>query len=230
MLQFHRKTVRSTKIILMRTICWVELKWYENWQPMYVMSAQLPALMNKMRYGTMTVSWYHQIHKIFLSDNAPKYPDHDFPIPYKTIPDDVMILSDNKDDNLFIDDKLIENSLKSKIGLTCHEVLFSAVVQEILNATGSSYDVKFVLYIHSNFWVAQNRRFTINPVYLEVAPWLPKFGILGSLESLKNAFFRTWFSPKLILESWILHYLCESFPEYPLDITIGTLITVYLVL
>ena len=78
--------------------------------------------------------------------------------------------------------------------------------------------------------VAQKWRFIINPVYLEVVPWLPKFGILGSLEeSLKNAFFRTLFSPKLILESWIPHCLCESFPEYPLEITIETLIIVYLI-
>ena len=77
-------------------------------------------------------------------------------------------------------------------------------------------------FIRSNLRVAQNGRFVINPVYLEVVPWSPQFGILGSLESLEKAFFRTLLSPKLILESWIPHYLCESSPEYPLGITIGT--------
>ena len=65
---------------------------------------------------------------------------------------------------------------------------------------------------------------------MKVAPWLPKFGLLGSLESLKDAFFRTLFSPKLILESWIWHCLWESYPKYPLDITMGTLIIVYFIL
>ena len=69
--------------------------------------------MNKIRHGTMVVSRYRQICKIFLSDDAPKYPDHDFPLPYKTIPDGVMTPSDNKDEDLFIDNNLIENLLKS---------------------------------------------------------------------------------------------------------------------
>ena len=69
--------------------------------------------MNKIRYSTMVVSRYHQIRKIFLSDDAPKYPDHYFRLPYKTIPDGVMTPSNNKDDDLFIDNNLIENLLKS---------------------------------------------------------------------------------------------------------------------
>ena len=69
--------------------------------------------MNKIRYGTMAVSRNHQIRKIFLSDDAPKYPGYDFPLPYKTLSDGVMILSNNKDDGLFIDNNLIKNSLKS---------------------------------------------------------------------------------------------------------------------
>ena len=181
--------------------------------------------MNKIRYGTTGVSRYHQICKIFLSDDAskyPKYPGHDFPLPYKTIPDGAMVLFDNKDDDLFVDDNLIENSLKSNknqsteleikakeipkqkdslskslfraayklttdappnifaqitneltlkgfgtlltkeklkeevvifvttenrpyIQEVIAEVLFSAVVQEILNAVRSSYVIKFVL-------------------------------------------------------------------------------------
>ena len=70
-------------------------------------------LVNKIRYGTMAVSRYHQIRKIFLSDDAPKYPDNNFPLPYKTVPDGVMFLSDNKDDDSFIEGNLIENSLES---------------------------------------------------------------------------------------------------------------------
>ena len=69
--------------------------------------------MDKIWYDTLAVSQYHQIHKIFLSDDALNYPDYGFPLPYKTIPDGVMILSDNKDDDLFIDDNLITNLLKN---------------------------------------------------------------------------------------------------------------------
>ena len=69
--------------------------------------------MNKIRYDAMAVSRYHQIRKIFLSDDAPKYPDYDFPLPYKTLSDGVMILSNNKDEGLFIDNNLIKNLLKS---------------------------------------------------------------------------------------------------------------------
>ena len=68
---------------------------------------------DKIRSDTMTVSRHHQLRKVSLIDDAPNYPEHNFLLPYKTIPDGVMILSDNKDDDLFIDDDLIENSLKS---------------------------------------------------------------------------------------------------------------------
>ena len=47
--------------------------------------------MNKIRYGTMAVSRYHQIRMIFLTDDALRHPDHDLPLPYKTIPDDVSV-------------------------------------------------------------------------------------------------------------------------------------------
>ena len=64
--------------------------------------------MNKIRYGTLAVSRYHQIRKIFMNSNKPKYLDHDFPLPYKTIPDGIMILSNNKDDdNLFLHDDVV---------------------------------------------------------------------------------------------------------------------------
>ena len=33
--------------------------------------------MNKIRYGTLAVSRYHQIRRIFMSDDKPKYLDHD---------------------------------------------------------------------------------------------------------------------------------------------------------
>ena len=66
--------------------------------------------MNKIRYGTLAVSRYHQIRRIFLSNDTPKYLDHDFPLPYKTIPDGIMILSDNNENDLFIDDDLVNCS------------------------------------------------------------------------------------------------------------------------
>ena len=37
--------------------------------------------MNMIKYGTMALNRYHQICKIFLSDDALKYPQHDFPSP-----------------------------------------------------------------------------------------------------------------------------------------------------
>ena len=64
--------------------------------------------MNKIRYGTLAVSRYHQIRKIFMNSDKPKYLDHGFPLPYKTIPDGIMILSNNKDDdNLFLHDDVV---------------------------------------------------------------------------------------------------------------------------
>ena len=50
--------------------------------------------MNKLRYATLCVSRYHQIRKIYMTDDAPRYKDHDFPLKYKTIPDGIMILGD----------------------------------------------------------------------------------------------------------------------------------------
>ena len=37
--------------------------------------------MNKVRIGVLAVSRYHQIRKIFMTDQSPDYPDHDFPHP-----------------------------------------------------------------------------------------------------------------------------------------------------
>ena len=43
-----------------------------------------------------------------MNSDKPKYFDHDFPLPYKTIPDGIMILSNNKDDdNLFLHDDVV---------------------------------------------------------------------------------------------------------------------------
>ena len=42
--------------------------------------------------GTLAVSRYHQIRKIFLQSDRPNYPDHDFPLPYKLVPDGILIL------------------------------------------------------------------------------------------------------------------------------------------
>ena len=39
--------------------------------------------------------------------------DHDFPLPYKTIPDGITILSNNKDDDLFLhDDDVIDETVR----------------------------------------------------------------------------------------------------------------------
>ena len=54
---------------------------------------------NKKRNDAMPVSRYHQLRKIFLSHDAPKYPEHNVLLPYKTIPDGLMILSNNKGDD-----------------------------------------------------------------------------------------------------------------------------------
>ena len=62
--------------------------------------------MNKIRYGTLAVSRYHQIRKIFMNSDKPKYLGYDFSLPYKTIPDGIMIISNNKDDS-FLQDKVV---------------------------------------------------------------------------------------------------------------------------
>ena len=63
--------------------------------------------MNKIHYGTLAVSRSHQIRKIFMSSDKPKYLDHDFPLPYKTIPDGTIILSNNEDVDLFLHDDVV---------------------------------------------------------------------------------------------------------------------------
>ena len=74
--------------------------------------------------------------------------------------------------------------------------------------------------ILSNLRVAQNGRFAINPVYPGGGTMVAKISDFRLFENLQNALFRTFFSPKISLESWILHCLCKNFPKYPSDITI----------
>ena len=58
----------------------------------------------------------------------------------------------------------------------------------------------------------------------EVAPWC-----LGEIldfrlsKSPKNELSRDFFSPKLSLESWILHCIRENLSEYPRDVTVEKL-------
>ena len=83
--------------------------------------------------------------------------------------------------------------------------------------------------ICSNLRIAQNERFVINPVYSRGSNMVVKILNFRLFESLKNALSRTFSSPKLSLESWILHYLCKNFPEYPPEIIIKTSIIVYVI-
>ena len=73
--------------------------------------------MNKIRYGTLAVSRYHQIRKIHLTDDTPKYLDHDFPLQNKTIPDGLMILSNQQTNDLFIDEDFVNTNNMRKDGL-----------------------------------------------------------------------------------------------------------------
>ena len=84
--------------------------------------------------------------------------------------------------------------------------------------------------IHSSLRVAQNRMFVINPVYSGAGTMVVKILDFRLFESLKSALSRTFCFPQLSLESWMLHWLCENFPEYPPDIIIQTSIIVYLIL
>ena len=75
MLQFHKKNLKhkdniGAHYMLSRIKMRKELIAYVR-DECTVVSTDL---MNKIRYGTMAVSRYHQICKIFLSDDASKYP------------------------------------------------------------------------------------------------------------------------------------------------------------
>ena len=56
-----------------------------------------------------------------MTDDAPKYLDHDFPLPYKTIPDGIMILSSNNDTDIFVDDDIIKAENLISVGLSKFE-------------------------------------------------------------------------------------------------------------
>ena len=85
------------------------------------------------------------------------------------------------------------------------------------------------MLIRSNLWVGQYGRFVINPVYPVGGAIVAKLLDFRLFEDLKNALSRTFCSPKLSLESWILHCLCDSFPKYPPDIILRTSVIVYLI-
>ena len=80
--------------------------------------------------------------------------------------------------------------------------------------------------ILSNLWVAQNGRFVINPAqYPRGGTIVAKIFDFSLSESLTKALFRSFCSPKLSLERWILHCLCGKL----LNITIEISIIVYLI-
>ena len=81
-------------------------------------------------------------------------------------------------------------------------------------------------HMRSNFRLSHNGRFVINPVYPVGCTMVAKILNFKLFESLKNALSRTFCSAKLSLGSWISHFLCENFPEYPPDIILWTSIIV----
>ena len=72
----------------------------------------------------------------------------------------------------------------------------------------------FIKSIRSYLWVAQNERPVINPVYLGGGTMVAKILDFRLFERIQYALFRTFCSPELSPESWILHCPCESFLEY----------------
>ena len=76
--------------------------------------------------------------------------------------------------------------------------------------------------ILSNLRVAQNGRFVVNLAYPGGGTMLPKILDFRLFKSLKNALSRTFYSPRLSLESSISRCLRENFSEYAFDITIIT--------
>ena len=105
----RRKENLDVHYLLSRIKLWREMAAYFS-DEITIVSADS---MNKILDGTLAVSRYHQIRKIFMSSDKPKYLDHDFLLPYKTIPDGIMILSNNKDDDLFLhDDVVIDETVR----------------------------------------------------------------------------------------------------------------------
>ena len=83
--------------------------------------------------------------------------------------------------------------------------------------------------IRSNFRVVQHGRFMISPVYPRGDTMVAKILDFRLFKNLQKGIFRTFCSPKLSLESLILHCLCENFLEYPSEITIRISAIVYLI-
>ena len=84
--------------------------------------------------------------------------------------------------------------------------------------------------IRFNLRVGQNGRFKMDPVYLGGGTLVSTGGKISGFRLSKcpnNILFRTFFSPKLSLESWILHCPPYSFSKYLRDITLGVSIIVY---
>ena len=81
----------------------------------------------------------------------------------------------------------------------------------------------------SNFQVDKNRRFVINPLYPRGGTMVARYLVFRFLESLKNPLSTTFYPTKLSLESWMLHRLCQNFPECQPDITIGISKIVHLI-
>ena len=70
--------------------------------------------MNKVKVGTLAVSRYHQIRKIFLDEDRPVYNDHDFPLIYKLIPDGIMILEPVKGEHGLFNSSMIHSTNNGK--------------------------------------------------------------------------------------------------------------------
>ena len=105
----RRKENLDAHYLLTRIKLWREMAAYFS-DEITIVSADS---MNKILDGTLAVSGCHQIRKIFMNSDKPKYLDHDFLLPYKTIPDVIMILSNNKDDDLFLhDDVVIDETVR----------------------------------------------------------------------------------------------------------------------
>ena len=86
-------------------------------------------------------------------------------------------------------------------------------------------------FIRSNhILVAQNGRFLTKSLYLEGSNMVSTRGKILDFklsEIPKNKLFRTFYSLRLSLKSWIFHFFRENFPEYPRDITLWIFILVY---
>ena len=78
----------------------------------------LSQVLTRLTNGTSRITRYHQIRKIFMSDDTPIYKDNDFLHNYKTLPDRIVILYGNN--NIFqnsanyIDEMTVDQSVPIK--------------------------------------------------------------------------------------------------------------------